>query len=299
MRLNSNGKQPKPEQRSLFDPPREPEKDTTGAAESESEQAATALEQMPARRSLFPEDEPYLAPAVPLMRPKLPGAGRAAVREIGLAPQQQHPQPVAATPCRENEWAGIADLQDLKPKVLDCRSCPLRPGAKGVVFGEGDSHAEIMIVGEGPGQTEDQTGRPFVGRAGQLLDAMLKSIGFERHEVFIANIVKCRPPENRLPLPPEVEACLPNLKAQIRIVNPKIIVLLGALSSQTLVNPALRVTRDRGKWFEKDGRSYLVTFHPAAVLRDEQGKRHLLADDFKSLRAKWERLRSGEVPRPQ
>ena len=152
-----------------------------------------------------------------------------------------------------------------------------------------------MFVGEGPGQTEDQTGRPFVGRAGQLLDAMLKMIGFERTQVFIANIVKCRPPDNRLPLPPEVAVCLPNLRAQIRIVNPRIIVLLGALSSQTLVDPAIRVTKDRGKWFNKDGRSHLVTFHPAAVLRDERGKRGLLESDFGSLRSAWESLQDGKT----
>lgn len=201
-------------------------------------------------------------------------------------------------PARENEWAGIQDLETLKPKVLACSACGLRSGARGVVFGEGNPNADIMFVGEGPGQTEDETGRPFVGRAGKLLDAMLESIGLQRKEVFIANIVKCRPPGNRLPLPPEVEVCLPNLKAQIRIVDPKIIVLLGALASQTLVNPALRVTRDRGKWFDKDGRKFLVTFHPAAVLRDEYGKKGLMQNDFSSLRKRLELLRNETDRRP-
>lgn len=186
-------------------------------------------------------------------------------------------------PCRDNNWEGVTELGDLRTRVLVCRGCSLRDGARGVVFGEGDPRARIMLVGEGPGQTEDATGKPFVGRAGQLLDLMLKAIGLLREQVFIANIVKCRPPANRLPLPIEVEACLPNLRAQIRIMNPRIIVLLGALSSQTLVDPSIRVTRDRGKWFEKDGRQYLVTFHPAAVLRDESGKKRLLLDDFRSL----------------
>lgn len=260
--MNSD-EQPKIEQRSLFDP--QPQA---------GEQAATSsLEPVPARHSLFPEEEPYVISSLPLMRAKV-------------------------EPCRENEWSGVSDLSELKPRVLNCQACLLRGGARGVVFGEGDPKTDIMFVGEGPGQTEDQTGRPFVGRAGQLLDLMLKTIGLERPQVFIANIVKCHPPENRLPLPPEVEACLPNLKAQIRIINPKIIVLLGALSCRTLVDPALRVTRDRGKWFEKDGRSYLVTFHPAAVLRDEQGKKPLLLGDFRSLQAKWERIRSGDSQRP-
>lgn len=209
-------------------------------------------------------------------------------------PVAVEPPPVKVSPTRENEWAGVDSLSALGPKVLSCSACGLREGARGVVFGEGDPHAAIMFVGEGPGQTEDETGRPFVGRAGQLLEAMLRTIGLKREEVFIANIVKCRPPGNRLPLPPEVAVCLPNLKAQIRIVNPRIIVLLGALSSQTLVDPAVRVTKDRGKWFSRGGRDYLVTFHPAAVLRDEYGKRGLLQADFQSLRSRLASLPDGK-----
>lgn len=197
-------------------------------------------------------------------------------------------------PCPENQWEGIDDLEELRTRVISCQRCDLRKGARGVVFGEGNPRAQIMFVGEGPGATEDQTGRPFVGRAGQLLDLMLKSAGFRRKDVFIANIVKCRPPGNRLPLPLEVKACLPHLLAQIRIIKPKIIVLLGALSSQTLVDPSLRVTRDRGKWFEKNGISYLVMYHPAAVLRDEIHKKRLMWEDFQSLRKKWELL-AGET----
>ncbi|HHX09777.1 MAG TPA: uracil-DNA glycosylase [Firmicutes bacterium] len=182
------------------------------------------------------------------------------------------------------------DLDLLRQTVLKCRQCCLREGARGVVFGEGNPKADIMFVGEGPGKTEDEMGRPFVGRAGQLLDLMLKSHGFSREEIFIANIVKCRPPGNRLPTPQEVEACLPNLMAQIRVIRPKIIVTLGALASQTLINPGLRVTRDRGKWFEKDGISYIVTFHPAAVLRDERNKKRLIWEDFGSLKRKYAEL---------
>lgn len=203
------------------------------------------------------------------------------------------PPKIAQSPSRENGWEGVSDLDSLRREILSCNGCGLRQSARGVVFGEGSPSARIMFVGEGPGMTEDETGRPFVGRAGQLLDTMLLSAGLERKQVFIANIVKCRPPENRLPLPPEVAACLPNLKAQIRIVRPKIIVLLGALASQTLVNPGIRVTRDRGKWFQKDGIDYLVTFHPAAVLRDEAAKKKLSLEDFQSLKAKWEGIRGG------
>lgn len=207
------------------------------------------------------------------------------------------PRVVAPAPARGNDWLGVESLEELRPHVLSCSSCGLREGARGVVFGEGSPHAQIMFVGEGPGQNEDQTGRPFVGRAGQLLDAMLEGIGLRREEVFIANVVKCRPPGNRLPMPPEVAVCLPNLRAQMRIVAPRIVVLLGALSSQTLVDPAIRVTRDRGKWFAKDGRDYLVTFHPAAVLRDEYGKRRLLEIDFRSLLSKWKSLKDDKTHR--
>lgn len=300
--MSGNGRledrQRKPEQRSLFEPAPPPEEDNRALEEAAPEQAIAPPEPLPPRISLFPEDEPYGASvaaqvpqAVPRLRPL--EAAREAIRPSpALAPAAPSP------PCRENEWTAITDLTELKLRILACRDCVLRGGARGVVFGEGDPEAEIMFVGEGPGQTEDETGRPFVGRAGQLLDLMLKAIGFQRRQVFIANIVKCRPPENRLPLPPEVAACLPNLKAQIRVIGPQIVVLLGALSSQTLVDSSIRVTRDRGKWFERDGRSFLVTFHPAAVLRDEQGKKGLLLDDFRSLRSKWEQVRRGNVQHP-
>jgi len=201
--------------------------------------------------------------------------------------------PPLLEPSRENEWAGIDDLDELKRRILPCRACVLRSGAKGVVFGEGNPRAGIMFIGEGPGQTEDETGRPFVGRAGQLLDRALRFIGFSREDVFIANIVKCRPPNNRLPLPPEVEACLPHLKAQMRIIKPRVVVLLGALSSQTLINPAIRVTKDRGKWFTREGVEYLVTYHPAAVLRDEANKMKDFIGDMRSLREKWDKIQSG------
>lgn len=189
----------------------------------------------------------------------------------------------------------INSLEELRPIVMSCQRCELRKGATNVVFGEGNPQAMVMFVGEGPGATEDATGRPFVGRAGQLLDVMLKSAGLERKDVFIANIVKCRPPGNRLPLPPEVTACLPYLKAQIRIIKPRILVLLGALSSQTLVDPSIRVTKDRGKWFHKDGIDYLVTFHPAAVLRDETGKKRLMWEDFQSLKQKLCEVSTGNA----
>ena len=207
--------------------------------------------------------------------------------------------PGAATPktrlmsSYENKWAGASCLEELKNMVMQCKKCGLRQGASNLVFGEGSSKSGIMFIGEGPGATEDRTGRPFVGRAGQLLELMLKSIGLRREEVFIGNIVKCRPPGNRLPLPDEVRACLPHLRAQIQIIRPRIIVLLGALSSQTLVDPGIRVTKDRGKWFNKGGIEYLVTFHPAAVLRDETNKKKLFWDDFQSIKSRLSQIKIG------
>lgn len=229
--------------------------------------------------------------------------GSESKKEVLTGPYEDKVLPAGASceiyprePGPENGWEGIWDLGELRERVIQCTRCGLRKGARGVVFGEGNPHARVMFVGEGPGATEDETGRPFVGRAGQLLDLMLKSSGFDRKDVFIANIVKCRPPDNRLPLPPEVEACLPHLMAQIRIIKPRIIVLLGALSSQTLVDPSLRVTRDRGKWFHKNGIDYLVTYHPAAVLRDEAHKKRPMWEDFQSLRKRLdELLRSKDV----
>ncbi len=190
-------------------------------------------------------------------------------------------------PSRSDSWQGINDLDGLRAQVIQCSDCELRKGAKGVVFGDGNPAARILMVGEGPGQNEDNTGKPFVGRAGQLLDSIFHLVGLSRDDVFITNIVKCRPPGNRLPSPPEVAACLPHLQAQIRIIQPKIIVLLGALASQTMIDSSIRVTRDRGKWFEKDGISHLVTFHPAAVLRDEANKKKLVLEDFRSLKSRW------------
>lgn len=177
----------------------------------------------------------------------------------------------------------FATLEELAGFCQNCRQCGLRQGCRGVVFGEGDPSARIMFVGEGPGQMEDELGRPFVGPAGQLLDRILQAAGFARADVYIANIVKCRPPGNRLPLPDEVKACLPHLEDQIRLIQPAAIVCLGALATQTLIDSQARITRVRGQWFDLHGIRYLPTFHPAALLRDDSKKRPVW-DDFKKLR---------------
>ncbi|MBX5467745.1 MAG: uracil-DNA glycosylase [Firmicutes bacterium] len=171
-----------------------------------------------------------------------------------------------------------------------CRRCELRAGAHGVVFGEGSPAARVVFCGEGPGAEEDRLLRPFVGAAGRLLDQMLAAMGFERfRDVYILNVVKCRPPQNRIPTEEEREQCRPNLLAQLRIINPVIIVLLGATAVQTLIDPAARITRVRGQWFERDGRWLMPTYHPAALLRNPAWKREAW-EDLKRVLDKYREL---------
>ncbi|NLY49609.1 MAG: uracil-DNA glycosylase [Firmicutes bacterium] len=178
----------------------------------------------------------------------------------------------------EAPWETATSLADLARFAVQCHRCRLRAGCRQVVFGEGDPAADLIFVGEGPGQEEDAAGLPFVGRAGQLLTRILAAAGLERGEVYITNVVKCRPPGNRLPQPDEVQACKVYLEAQIRIIRPKILVCLGALAAQTLIDPRVRITRDRGKWAHKDGILIMPTFHPAALLRDPYKKKPVWID---------------------
>jgi len=180
-------------------------------------------------------------------------------------------------------------LLDLSQRIASCDRCKLCGRRTQTVFGEGNPNATVMFVGEGPGQEEDLQGRPFVGPAGQLLDRMLAAIGLSRSDVYIANVVKCRPPRNRNPEPDEAEACLPFLRMQYAWIRPKIIVCLGSVAARNLIDPAIRITRDRGQWIERGGVFFLLTYHPAALLRDESKKREawqdlqLLAEKLKSL----------------
>lgn len=186
------------------------------------------------------------------------------------------------------------DWEELKRRVLSCRACGLRRRAKNAVLGEGHINADLMLVGEAPGAREDEVGRPFVGAAGGLLNCILKAAGFRREEVYITNVVKCRPPGNRVPTPAEVKACQVYLEAQIRLIQPKIIVCLGALATQTLIAPGASITRLRGQWIEKDGIRYMPTFHPAALLRDESKKRPVW-EDFKKIRVLYQELRTEQL----
>ena len=156
----------------------------------------------------------------------------------------------------------------LKTECAGCRACGLCEGRTNLVFGVGNEQAELMFIGEGPGEQEDLQGVPFVGPAGKLLDNMLEMIDLDRSQVYIANIVKCRPPHNRDPKPEEMAACRPWLDRQIALVNPRLIVCLGRIAATALIRPDFRITREHGQWFEAGGRRMLATFHPSALLRD-------------------------------
>ena len=171
----------------------------------------------------------------------------------------------------------------LKQDCMACRGCALADTRTNVVFGDGAEDAEILLIGEGPGQHEDEQGVPFVGRAGQLLDDMLEIIGLDRTKVYIANVVKCRPPQNRDPLNVEQEACRPWLDRQIALVNPKIIVCLGRIAAMALIREDFRITREHGQWFDRDGRRLMATYHPSALLRDVD-KRPEAFMDLRALR---------------
>ena len=173
----------------------------------------------------------------------------------------------------------------LTEEITRCQKCRLCAGRTYPVPGEGNPHARLMFIGEGPGRDEDQTGRPFVGRAGQLLDKMIGAIGLSREEVFIANVVKCRPPQNRDPLPAESEACMPWLREQFRLLKPKIVVCLGRVAAQRMIREDFSVVREHGEFYNKNGILFMATYHPAALLRQPRSKPDAFAD-FLALREK-------------
>ena len=178
------------------------------------------------------------------------------------------------------------DWNALEQTCMGCQRCALADGRHNVVFGVGSRDAEVMFVGEGPGENEDLQGEPFVGRAGKLLDDMLELIDLDRKKnVYIANIVKCRPPHNRDPLNTEQDACIGYLRNQVALIRPKIIVCLGRIAAMRLIREDYRITREHGQWVEKAGVAMTALYHPAAILRDPS-KRPETFDDLKSLQAK-------------
>lgn len=177
-----------------------------------------------------------------------------------------------------------ADLAALREHIGDCHRCTLGDTRTTLVFGVGDPHADLMLIGEAPGKNEDLRGEPFVGAAGKLLDELLVSIGLTRDRVYIANVLKCRPPENRDPLPGEIERCGPFLAEQVRLIDPKVIATLGNFATKFVLGTDRGITALRGRLFSVDERRVVPIFHPAAALYD-QTKRAVLFDDFKRLRA--------------
>lgn len=174
--------------------------------------------------------------------------------------------------------------ESLRNECLACRRCGLWETRRHVVFGVGPQDAEVLFIGEGPGEQEDLKGEPFVGRGGKLLDDMLELIDLDRTKIYIANMVKCRPPKNRDPLETEQFACSEWLSRQIALLDPKLIVCLGRISAMKFIKPDFKITREHGQWFEVDGRRVMALYHPAALLRDP-GKRPETFDDLKRLQA--------------
>ncbi len=209
-----------------------------------------------------------------------------------VPPAPEVPQP-PTTPT-----ATYANLEELTATCLTCQKCNLAHTRTQVVVSRGNPHAALMIIGEGPGQQEDETGLPFVGRAGQLLDKILASVNFDpERDVYICNVVKCRPPGNRNPEPDEVAACKPYLLEQIRLVNPRVILLTGAVAVQAILGEKRGITKIRGQWFTWEGYDCMPVLHPAYLLRQpsrEVGSpKWLMWQDIQAVRAKLDALATG------
>lgn len=227
------------------------------------------------------------APALPVE----PAAAGAHARPVGRATERSGPPAHAPAPTpppgesappavhRAGEkGCGSEALLQVRDTLGDCRRCKLAGGRTTLVFGVGNPHAELVFVGEGPGADEDREGEPFVGKAGQLLTKMIQAMGYQREQVYIANVVKCRPPGNRNPEPDEIEACEPFLRAQLAAIRPRVVVALGKFAAQTLLRDTTPITRLRGGWREYEGIRLMPTFHPAYLLRSPEEKKKAWED---------------------
>lgn len=204
------------------------------------------------------------------------------------APLPPDKGPVGAAPSGPS---GPSSLEVVREELGDCQRCKLAPKRTNIVFGSGNPAAELVFVGEAPGYDEDQQGLPFVGRAGQLLTKIIESINLKREDVYICNVLKCRPPENRNPEPDEVAACNPFMKKQLAVIRPKVVCCLGTFAAQTVLQMAAPISKLRGKFFDMDGMRIIATFHPAYLLRSPDKKREVW-EDMKQIRAELFRLRS-------
>jgi len=233
-----------------------------GAAESEE---ATAPVAACSRSAVFEE------PALPKSMPKAAPVKLAASLPPIVAPP--------AGPSLFEEKVADDTLPKIREDLGDCTRCKLHKGRNKLVFGDGNPKARLVFVGEGPGADEDMQGLPFVGRAGKLLTQMIVAMGLERRDVYICNVVKCRPPQNRAPEPDEVETCSPYLLRQIDVIHPKVIVCLGAVAAKTLLNTTRGISNFRGEWLDWRGYKLMATYHPAYLLRNPPAK----ADVWKDL----------------
>jgi len=202
-------------------------------------------------------------------------ASASAAPETAQAPEATA---TAAVPEAREAPTGIIRLTEIRDDLGDCRRCKLHTGRTNIVFGVGNPDARLMFVGEGPGADEDEQGEPFVGRAGQLLTQIVKAMGLAREDVYIANVVKCRPPGNRNPEPDEIEACSPFLQAQIASIRPTVIVALGKFAAQTLLQTETPISRLRGQFHDLGGVAVMPTFHPSYLLRNPAAKRDVWED---------------------
>jgi len=254
-------------------------KDLTDFLEYKKEEGFQTLEVSPETlAALKPATAPKPVPApTPAARPSAPRA---------VPPATQAPQSTVRVIGKT--------LEEIAGQIRACSACPLHSSRKNTVPGEGNpNRPDIMFVGEGPGADEDEQGRPFVGAAGQLLDKMIAGMGYKREEVFIANIVKCRPPGNRVPLPEEMNACVPYLKVQIALIQPKIIVALGKTAVQGLLQQDVAITKFRGTWCKYEGIDLMPTYHPSFLLRSPSHK----GDAWTDLKAVLTKL--GKEPPPK
>ena len=209
-------------------------------------------------------------------------------QEMGLEPP---PIPAGSLPdlAVSSTQAGAGDLSSLKTlreHIGECRRCKLEKGRKHLVFGEGSPNSRLVFVGEGPGREEDLVGKPFVGEAGKLLTKIIKAMGLTREEVYICNVVKCRPPGNRDPERDEIEACLPFLKQQLNIIRPDVICVLGRIAAQHLLRMDFKITRERGTWHSYINIPVMPTYHPAYIVRNKHRERELKGqvwDDIKKI----------------
>ncbi len=204
---------------------------------------------------------------------KKSGVKRVLKRKNKLDPEVLPPNIMTATALSDSS------LESLRVSIGDCQRCKLGCTRQNIVFGEGNPKATLMFVGEGPGADEDEQGRPFVGRAGQLLTKIIESMGLKREDVYIANVVKCRPPENRVPEPDEVSSCIPFLKTQIEIIKPKVIMTLGKSATQAVIGNETAISKLRGQFLDDgSGRLIMPTYHPAYLLRNPEMKKFVWED---------------------